>query len=102
MTPADLHMLDPSRSNGHSISSQEYPLSFLGSVRNILLASLDNAIDTWRRRTTSRLLRTLILDMVSADDRSNDTHFIRSQEHPLSFLLGCNGDKKEKEHFKCI
>jgi hypothetical protein len=52
MTPADLHMLDPSRSNGHSISSQEYPLSFLGSVRNILLASLDNAIDTWRRRTT--------------------------------------------------
>jgi hypothetical protein len=41
-------MLDPSRSNdGHSRRSQEYPLSFLGRVRNVLLASLYNAIDTW-------------------------------------------------------
>jgi hypothetical protein len=74
-TPAGLQMLDPSRSNdGHSIRSQEYPLSFLGRVRNVLLASLDNTIDTWRRRSTSRLIRTLILDMVTADDRSNKMH----------------------------
>jgi hypothetical protein len=65
-------MLDPNRSNdGHYTRSQEYPLSFLGRVRNVFLASLDNTIDTWRRRSTSRQIRTLILDMVTADDRSN-------------------------------
>jgi hypothetical protein len=47
MTPDGVQMLHTTGSDDvSSIRRQDCPLGFLGKVRNILLASLDNKMDT--------------------------------------------------------
>ena len=70
-------------------------------VRNILLASLSDLMETWRRRSTSWLGRTvkiykdlpwgLIIWFLM---RKNPNHLCRSQERPLSFLGWYKGAKR--------
>jgi hypothetical protein len=67
---------------------------------------LEDIIKTWRRRSTSWLARDLKFDMTTPEGPKRlvptcprEAPSLRSQERPLSFLGGHNGDMEEKEHF---
>ena len=71
-----------------------------------LLFSIMDIMETWRKRSNSWLAREFKFDMTTQEgpqrlvqtwSRGNPS--LRSQEHPLSFLGGHNGDMEEKEHF---
>jgi hypothetical protein len=78
----------------------------LEGVRNVLLASLGYIIETGRRRSTSRLARTLKIYKnlpwglsKSLLIKKDQNHLCRSQERPLSFLGRYDEDMEETEHF---
>ena len=85
---------------------EKIKLIFTG-VRNLLLASLGDTMETWRRRSTSLIARTLkiytdllwglIKGFLMIEKNQNDLY--RSQERPLSFLGWHDGDMEETEYF---
>jgi hypothetical protein len=67
---------------------------------------LEDIMETWKRMRTSRIARELKFDMTTPEGPymlvptlTRGGPSTRSQERPLSFLGGHNGDMEEKEHF---